>query len=322
MKPAEPFCIAPNETVLIIAPSSKSTLKELRLAIKLLKSWGLRPKAPKGLLGKDILCAQSDATRLKLLLKALQGPHRVLWALRGGYGCIRLWQGLSKIKPSKPKLLIGHSDITVLHGFLNHFCKVPTLHGPNLKDLISPGVLNASSLKMARALVDRPYELFAPLALQPMNARPAPKGALTLVGGNLSVWDSLLGKGLKDLSVWQGKAVALEDHAEPPYKIDKMLCSLNAGGFFAKTRALIWGQVLHHTPQNTSNKTAPNNLTWQIIKRFAKEQKFPVYKGLPIGHGTSNKMLPLGVQVRIKAAPAKTKPAKSGAALALHFDEM
>ncbi|MCK6600046.1 MAG: LD-carboxypeptidase, partial [Bdellovibrionaceae bacterium] len=68
---------------------------------------------------------------LKLALEEEQSD--VIWCLRGGYGSIHLLPLLDSLKkPKKKKLLIGLSDITSLHIYLQQRWGWSTLHASHL----------------------------------------------------------------------------------------------------------------------------------------------------------------------------------------------
>src|SRR5439155_8874626 len=57
----------------------------------------------------------------------------ILWAARGGYGAGRILPILDRLtrecgKPKRAKLLVGYSDVTVLHEFVRYHWDFATLH--------------------------------------------------------------------------------------------------------------------------------------------------------------------------------------------------
>lgn len=77
--------------------------------------------------------------------KSVKSNHKILWALRGGYGIDKIMSKISNSNYSneKKKILIGYSDISTL---LIHFSQKYNwicLHAPMLKDF----ALNNKSLK-------------------------------------------------------------------------------------------------------------------------------------------------------------------------------
>jgi len=70
--------------------------------------------------------ANTKELRQKGLKDALLDPNvDIIWAVRGGYGCSQIVIDLIDIKPVSPKILIGFSDITMLHHLFNCFYHLP-----------------------------------------------------------------------------------------------------------------------------------------------------------------------------------------------------
>ncbi|MCB0392487.1 MAG: LD-carboxypeptidase, partial [Bdellovibrionales bacterium] len=129
--------LEPGDIVDIIAPASSSTGKDFQNALRFVHKMGFIPRAPKDIFGKDLLCANSDEKRFVHLKKALYAKDsKVIWSLRGGYGSLRLYPYLTKVKPpTKKKLFIGYSDTTAIHHFLNQKWNWQSLHGTMLEEM-------------------------------------------------------------------------------------------------------------------------------------------------------------------------------------------
>ncbi|CEO17372.1 Murein tetrapeptide carboxypeptidase [Rickettsia monacensis] len=61
---------------------------------------------------------------------------KIIWAFRGGYGCGEFVEDCFNIKQKGDKILIGYSDITVLHLLLNNHYNIPTIHDSVLTSLL------------------------------------------------------------------------------------------------------------------------------------------------------------------------------------------
>ncbi len=128
--------------------------------------------------------------------------------------------------PEPPKLLVGFSDITALHLWLQAHGRI-SVHGPVLTQLgrLPPGTR------------ERLFGL-----LESTSPAPALSGTLTcvggvaegpLLGGNLSVVTRLLGTPF--MPALDGAILLLEDQGERPYRLDRMWTHLQllpcAAGF-------------------------------------------------------------------------------------------
>jgi muramoyltetrapeptide carboxypeptidase len=128
-----------------------------------------------------------------------------------------------------------------------------------------------------------------------------------LIGGNLSVWNSLTGTPFAESA--EGKILFLEDVDEAPYRIDRLLTQLRLGGRLKDVAAIVLGgftdcddrvsQVLSaHDPQ----KRVPLRRSFSIheaLRWTFGQLEIPVAAGLPVGHGSHSTPLLLGVKYRL-----------------------
>lgn len=134
--------LAPGDTVALIAPSGPTDEESLQRAIARLESWGLHV-----LLGEHVrarhpratyLAGTDDQRRADLVSAWCDPEVSAVIALRGGYGAMRLLDGIDFRRlrehalraDGRPKLLTGSSDITALHQAWEHHLAIPTLFCP------------------------------------------------------------------------------------------------------------------------------------------------------------------------------------------------
>jgi muramoyltetrapeptide carboxypeptidase len=114
-----------------------------------------------------------------------------------------------------------------------------------------------------------------------------------LWGGNLAVLCALLGtpyfprieKGI----------LFLEDVAEHPYRIERMLTQLLHAGVLAQQRAILLGQF-------TEYKLVPHDKGFNlqaVINWLRRQLKVPVLTNLPFGHVATKVVLPVGVKTDV-----------------------
>ena len=297
-------CARPGDVVDVVAPASACRREALAAGVAMLEGWGLRPRVPAGLFegssgveGPSGIVAAPDASRLRMLGRAFRRPDStVVWCVRGGYGCQRLLPGLARgAVPERRKLLVGFSDVTALHVFLNQHWGWPTLHAATVAGLGS-GRLSQTSLDQLRSVVaGGASRLSCPLRpLNPAARRPRTVGG-TLLGGNLKTIQSLVG------TPWSvrpaGRILMVEDVGERGYAIDRMLVQLSQAGILRGVRALVFGQL-------TGGREPDGRFTGpEVIARFAERSRLPVLEGAPFGHGGSALAVPLGVPARIELGP-------------------
>jgi muramoyltetrapeptide carboxypeptidase len=137
--------------------------------------------------------------------------------------------------------------------------------------------------------------------LQLFSAWQNGKATGELIGGNLTVFCSLLGT-----PYWPscaGKILFLEDTHEEPYRIDRMLNSLRLAGVFNEVSGIIFGQF------NDCNAEKPlESFTLEeVVRHQLKGYSFPVIWGAPIGHVKNKWTLPIGVKALMDAEGLSVK---------------
>ena len=272
-----------NDEVIIIAPASKAAPEDLNASQELLRSWGLKVHSPPDLFGEDLLCANSDKIRFAHLQEALS--YKAIFAIRGGYGSMRLIPYLNQLSKQKPRLFIGMSDCTALHLFFQKHWHWSTIHSG-----LSPKKFATSSLALLKNLL---FQENLPITypLEPINKAAFQQQLIktTCTGGNLTLVQASIG------TIWQmnteNKIVFLEEINECAYRIDRMLTHLWQAGILYKAKALIFGDFIQ--------KQDEPELINSILGRFAKYCPFPVLKVANIGHGKINNPLPLNTMVTL-----------------------
>ena len=279
-----------GDSVEIIAPASRCSDDELHSAIRSVREMGLKPIIPDDIFGeRHPLFSSKDERRFKFLQDALyRKGSKAIWCLRGGYGCIRLLPALSKLKkPAKTKLLIGLSDISTLHNFINQKWKWPSLHGPMLGTFSQR--VPEEQQEILDVLFGRVEELRFP-GLIPLNvAAKKNKNILgPITGGNLMTVQSSQGT---KCEFHANKAIVfLEEVNERGYRVDRLLVSLRQSGYFNHAKAILLGDFLG------GNEPDGQNFVNDVLNEFAYEMKVPVLKGLPSGHGPLRRTLPFATK--------------------------
>lgn len=278
-----------GDVVDIIAPGYRSPSEQVQGGIEHLKKWGLEPRAPKDLIQKHFLHANTDEKRFAFLKAALESPDsEVIWCTRGGYGSNRLLPYLAKMKkPKKQKLLIGLSDVTSLHTFFAQEWGWPTLHACVLDRLGRGDLPKALEKELHDVLFGKREELkFG--KLKPLNeaAKKVSKVKASIVGGNLTVLQSQVGTPYQMDTA--GKFLFIEDLAERGYRIDRMLEQFRQAGLFKNCRGILLG----HFIGGEEPATGKNNFK-QVFSRWAADLKIPLFDGVEAGHDTWQRCLPL-----------------------------
>jgi muramoyltetrapeptide carboxypeptidase len=214
----------PGDVVAVVAPAGPVPPDRLREGLSLL-GVRYRLRVDPTVWQRHGYLAAPDAARAEALQRAFDDPDvRGILCARGGYGVTRL---LSSLDPAPlvadPKPIVGFSDITALHAWALA-AGLGSIHGPVVTQL---GSLPGSDIAHLLALLEGPHLegcLAGRLLLPGSPAVDAPVAAGPLVGGNLSLLAALAG------TPWAvpyaGALVLLEEVAEAPYRLDRMITQL------------------------------------------------------------------------------------------------
>ena len=113
----------------------------------------------------------------------------------------------------------------------------------------------------------------------------------TLWGGNLCVLASLIGTPY--LPAIKGSVLFLEDVAEHPYRVERMLTQLLHAGVLAQQKAIVLGHF-------TQIKLTPHDRGFKmgaVVQWLRSQVKAPVVTHLPFGHVPTKVLLPVGARI-------------------------
>ncbi len=233
--------------------------------------------------------AGTDTERIQVLNEAFSRKDiRAVWAVRGGYGSIRIIDNLDfSLLKQHPKWLIGFSDITHFHlrALQEGIGSIHAIMPVQFKTSIPGSVLQAT----AHTLSGKLPGYLTPRDSMNCNERPV-KGILT--GGNAS---TLLAHISSCKTDFNGKILFLEDVSEHLYALDRIFRSLKRHGIFERISALILG---HFTGIKQDNPPFPFSVK-QIVLEAVKGYDLPVFFNFPAGHEPENFPLVFGMPYAI-----------------------
>jgi muramoyltetrapeptide carboxypeptidase len=243
-----------------------------------------RPRFSDTLFASHRYLAGTDAQRLADLQEALDDDSRAIFCARGGYGAMRLLPALAN-RTAPNKLLVGFSDVTALHGWLQTR-GVMSLHAPVLTQL---GRQPHTAARLFHLLEEETP--VAPLE----GARTVVPGVAEgpLVGGNLAVLSRLIGTPF--FPKLEGAILFLEDVTERPYRIDRMLTHLLLANAFQGVRGIALGTFTECEEKDAAFTSA------EVIAEILRPLGVPCAADFPVGHSDPNQPIPLGAQVRLDA---------------------
>jgi len=292
----QPPYLQKNDTVAIVSTARKISFEEIKPAIKLLESWGLKVLIGDTIGLEENQFAGSDIRRTQDFQKMLDNPKiKAIWCARGGYGTVKIIDDLDFSKFNKhPKWIVGFSDITVLHSHI-HNLGFETLHATMPLDVSKSTKESLISLKKSLFGEDLSYEIRS----SEENKIGVASGRL--IGGNLSILYSLLGS--KSTINTDGKILFIEDLDEYLYHLDRMLMNLKRNGYFTNLKGLIVGGMT----QMHDNAIPFGKNAKEIILESVSEYNFPVVFDFPAGHLDDNKALILGRNVKLEVTKKKSE---------------
>ncbi|MBE0654695.1 MAG: LD-carboxypeptidase [Bacteroidales bacterium] len=286
-----------GDTVGIIAPARKITKAEIEGFLQILRLWDLKWKTGEHLFGEHFVFSGSDEERASDLQAMIDDKDvKAIFCARGGYGSVRTLQQADFSSFEKnPKWLVGFSDITVLHSYINKFTGVETIHGM-MPFHFKPDSDAESIESLRKALFGDPLSYEFPS--HELNIEGSVEGEL--VGGNLSLLCSLNGTILfPDL---KNKILFIEEVDEYLYNIDRMMMNLSLGGAFNRARALVVGSF---TGIKDNDEPFGRN-EYEIISEISDHYNIPVCFNFPAGHGFRNNALIFGRKMQLRVEENKT----------------
>jgi muramoyltetrapeptide carboxypeptidase len=283
--------LAPGARVALIAPAGPLQKEdELPRAIENARTFGWEPVVGHNAEQRLGYLAGDDRARLEDINRALQDPAiDALWCLRGGYGLIRILDGIDyHALETNPKPIVGYSDITALHAAVQRKCWLVSYHGPTAREPLTP--FSRDSLQ--RAVVAQTDSCGTSAKARTLLGG---KTEGRLAGGNLAVLASLCGTGYApDLS---DCILILEDINEPVYRIDRLLQQLKLSGMLRACKAIAFGECVKCPDDAGGGGRSLDEVLGEIVSELG----IPCIAGIPVGHIAEQWTIPLGAMATLDA---------------------
>lgn len=266
--------------------------ERITASIEVCRSLGLEPVLGDHAAERWGYLAGTDQDRAADLQHAIDDPSiDAIWALRGGYGTVRLLEHVDFERlREQPKAYIGFSDNTTLHlALLQH--GLVSFHGPHPGGDFPPET---------RAAFERVLFHAEPAGMLPLRtADPAPrtmrKGVArgALVGGNLSILAAACGTSACLRA--KGCIVFIEEVGEDAYRVDRAMVQLYRAGAFEGAVGFAFGRF-SGTPINENDRPVDD-----VLLEFADRVNLPAAIDFPFGHIEHNWTLPVGIAAELNA---------------------
>lgn len=219
--------------------------------------------------------AGDDATRQASLVAAANDPDiDAVWFARGGYGSIRLLDGLvEKLGPAaRAKTYLGYSDTSALLGVLHGARIGRCIHGPMPADMARVG---------GAAAVLRSLEALS-------GPQTGAEGAPPQAAFNLTVLAAL--NGTRFMPNLSGHVLHLEDIGEYHYRIDRAFAQLASSPWFANLAGVRLGRF-SEIPENDIDFALTAE---DIARHWCHRAGVAILGESPIGHDAANGIVVFG----------------------------
>lgn len=255
-----------------------------------LEKLGFRSAVDRTALAVHERFAGTDKQRLAAITRSLKQKHAIVMATRGSYGLSRLlpfidWEAVA----ASGKIFVGNSDFTAFNLALLARTGAESFSGPNaVFDFGAPKMDDLTAALFCEAMHGELEVLgFESQDSDPVDARGV------LWGGNLAMVASLIGTPY--MPKIRGGILFLEDVAEHPFRVERVLSQLLHAGILSRQKAIVLGQFTdYRLGKNDNGYDMPSVVAW-----LRANTKVPVVTGLPYGHVKVKATLPVGRKVGI-----------------------
>jgi muramoyltetrapeptide carboxypeptidase len=309
--------LKPGAKIAVLSPASTPPKGEVDAGVKALRALGYEPILyPHVLDNGPLYFAGTLPGRIDDLHRAFADPTiDAIHCSRGGYGSVELLPFLnSKLISENPKPMIGFSDITSLHIYLQNQCGLITFHGPMVaSDFSAPNGVDLASWRHAlegdtNSSPDAIYQFWSVGPAEGMRVLQPGKASGILRGGCLSIIVAAIGTPFAPQ--FDNSILFIEDVNAYPYQVDRMIVQLRYALKLQKVRGIVFGIMKGSVDPKEALDARTITVENAILHALA-DFEGPIAFGLRSGHvNEHNVTLPLGVAVDLDltdhAAPRLT----------------
>jgi muramoyltetrapeptide carboxypeptidase len=290
--PIIPPYLSAGDKVAIVSPSGVVEPGPVQAAKSIIEGWGLEVITGPNMLASEGQFAGTDDSRISDMQEALDDPTvKAIICSRGGYGMSRIIDRIDFAAfTANPKWIVGYSDITVLHLWVQTLFGITTIHGEMPLHYSNPAKTPETITSVRDLLFGKPLDYeWQGNVVNPVAA----EGIIT--GGNLALMFSLTGTVARPET--EGKILFIEDTGEYYYSVDRMLHSLRLAGMLDNLAALLVGDF----GDMKDNRIPFGKTVEEIVTNVAGGYGYPVYFGFPAGHCDDNIAFCLGRGAKISS---------------------
>lgn len=294
-----------KKSIYIYSPSGAVRDKAaFKRGVQRLQKAGYDIEVDRDALSSYMRFAGFDEVRLAGIHRAAASGADVALISRGGYGITRILDGIRYKDIAKAiergTSFVGLSDFTAFQMALFQKTGAVTWAGPAVCEGFGPmeepdDIMQACfedfMLGQGEGSGWRQSKRATTVEVSP--AKNLSIKETVLWGGNLSMLVSLLGTPY--FPEVKGGVLFLEDVAEHPYRIERMLTQLLHAGILAKQKAIIFGQFTDY--QLIAHDRGFKMQT--VMDWLSQRVKTPLVTNLPFGHIQTKVLLPFGARVQL-----------------------
>jgi len=284
-----PDFLKKGDSIAIISPAGRIDKNIVLSAKEIIEGLGFKTVVGENAFRIFNQYAGKENERAEDFNKAIENKEvKAILFSRGGYGSLKILDKVNfELFESKPKWLIGYSDISVFHRYVNNL-GIESLHATMPKDFDEKN--NSSVRKMLDVISG--HDIKYKKIISSLDKSGFTEGVLT--GGNLSILYSLRGTEL-DYCL-KDKILFIEEVGEYLYHLDRIMMNFKYSGIFKNIKGLIVGGMTNMQ----DNKIPYGYTAKEIIHSYIKDYDFPVMFDFPAGHIKENYPLIMGRKVNLE----------------------
>ena len=286
--------------------------ENIMLSQKKLESLGFDVEFSNNASISDLFISSSIKQRIKDFHSAIKDQNiDIILSVLGGYNCNQLLNYIDyDLIKKNPKIICGHSDITVILNAIYAKTGIITYLGPTFHSFAMKKGLEQTINYFEKAINHESYYLKDPDFYssdkwyddQENRKFIKNKGCIvinegkaegTIIGGNLCSFNLL--QGTVFMPSLAGKILFIEDDAlvgkEFPYEFDRNLVSLIQQKDFDKIKGIVIGRAQIQTGMNLTK--------WRKILNKKELKSIPIIINANFGHTTPNATIPIGGYCKI-----------------------
>lgn len=291
----KPRALNSRSVLMPFAPASPAEFAKVLAGAEELRKLGFQVADSTPLSPEGYFAGSLSERRKEFLSELKRDDVDALVAIRGGYGSNYLLDDLDVDDASRPKVILGYSDLTSLQIYLWQRHAWIGFYAPMLAAGFdagdgAPKGYDRDSLLAATGKTDGGW----PLKLRG-EALVGGHADGRILGGCMTLVETTLG------TPWEldtrGSILLLEDRGMKPWQVDRALVHLEQADKFEGVRGFLLGEFPDAGTLMSGSATVRD-----VCARILGELKVPVVYGAAVGH-TPRPMLtvPLGVKARLSA---------------------